>query len=32
VTAPRRIVDLSHVITDGMITYPGIPGPVIGTI
>jgi arylformamidase len=31
VTAPRRIVDLSHVITDGMITYPGIPGPVIGT-
>jgi arylformamidase len=31
VTAARRIVDLSHVITDGMITYPGIPGPVIGT-
>lgn len=26
----RRIVDLSHVITDGMITYPGIPGPVLG--
>ena len=27
----RRIVDLSHVITDGMVTYPGIPGPVIGS-
>jgi len=26
----RRVVDLSHVITDGMITYPGIPAPVIG--
>jgi kynurenine formamidase len=26
----RRIIDLSHVITDGMVTYPGIPGPVIG--
>ena len=24
------IVDLSHVITDGMTTYPGIPAPVIG--
>lgn len=23
----RRIVDLSHVITDGMTTYPGLPGP-----
>ncbi|MGH9113270.1 MAG: cyclase family protein, partial [Acidimicrobiales bacterium] len=23
------IVDLSHVIEDGMITYPGLPGPVI---
>ncbi|MGH2683974.1 MAG: cyclase family protein [Actinomycetota bacterium] len=22
-------VDLSHTITDGMVTYPGIPGPVI---
>ena len=22
-----RIVDLSHVIEDGMITYPGLPGP-----
>lgn len=26
----RRIIDLSHVITDGLVTYPGIPGPVIG--
>ena len=25
------IVDLSHVITDGMVTYPGIPAPVIGS-
>jgi kynurenine formamidase len=23
----RRIVDLSHPITDGMVTYPGLPGP-----
>lgn len=23
----RRTVDLSHTITDGMITYPGLPGP-----
>ncbi len=27
----RRIVDLSHPITEGMVTYPGIPGPVLGT-
>ena len=27
----RRIVDLSHPITDGLVTYPGIPAPVIGT-
>ncbi len=27
----RRIVDLSHPIADGMVTYPGIPAPVIGT-
>jgi len=26
----RRIVDLSHVIEDGMTTYPGLPGPEIG--
>jgi len=25
------LVDLSHRITDGMITYPGLPAPVIGT-
>lgn len=25
------LVDLSHVITDGMTTYPGLPAPVIGT-
>jgi arylformamidase len=25
----RRWVDLSHVITEGMITYPGLPGPQI---
>jgi kynurenine formamidase len=24
-----RLVDLSHPIRDGMITYPGLPGPVI---
>ena len=24
-----HIVDLSHVIADGTITYPGLPGPVI---
>lgn len=24
------LVDLSHTITPGMITYPGLPGPVIG--
>jgi len=27
----RRHIDLSHVITDGMTTYPGLPVPVIGT-
>jgi kynurenine formamidase len=25
-----RIVDLSHAIEDGLITYPGLPGPEIG--
>jgi kynurenine formamidase len=25
-----RIVDVSHVIRDGMTTYPGLPGPQIG--
>ena len=27
---PGRIIDLTHPITDGMITYPGLPGPEIG--
>lgn len=26
---PRRIVDLSHVIQEGLVTYPGLPAPVI---
>lgn len=26
--APRRVVDLSHVIHEGLITYPGLPAPV----
>ncbi len=25
----RRVVDLSHVIRDGLITYPGLPAPTI---
>lgn len=25
-----RLVDLTHPIDDGMITYPGLPGPVVG--
>ena len=25
--SPQRLVDLSHVITDGMTTYPGLPTP-----
>ncbi len=25
----RRLVELSHVITAGMTTYPGLPGPEI---
>jgi kynurenine formamidase len=29
-TASRQVIDLSYVITDGMVTYPGIPAPVIG--
>lgn len=29
--SPRRIVDLSHEIVDGMTTHPGIPAPVIST-
>lgn len=26
-----RFVDLSHPVEDGMITYPGLPGPVVST-
>ena len=25
-----RFVDLSHTVEHGMVTYPGLPGPVIG--
>jgi arylformamidase len=28
-TAGRRFIDLSHVIREGMVTYPGLPGPEI---
>jgi len=27
---PRRLVELSHQIHHGMVTYPGLPGPEIG--
>jgi arylformamidase len=27
---PRRLVDLTHVVEDGMVTYPGLPGPQVG--
>lgn len=27
----RRVVDLAHVITEGMVTYPGIPAPRLGS-
>ncbi len=26
-TGERRLVELSHVISDGLVTYPGLPGP-----
>jgi len=29
-TGATKIVDLSHPITDGMITYPGLPAPEVG--
>ena len=29
VPAPRRAIELSHVIESGMVTYPGLPGPEI---
>jgi arylformamidase len=25
----KNLIDLSHTITDGMVTYKGLPGPVI---
>ena len=28
-TDTRRLVELSHVIRDGLVTYPGLPAPVI---
>lgn len=28
-SSPRRVVDVGHAIRDGMITYPGLPGPSI---
>src|SRR5262245_47644743 len=27
--APRRLIELSHPIRAGMVTYPGVPGPEI---
>src|SRR3954467_13828942 len=24
-----RLVDLSHVVTDGLLTYPGLPAPIV---
>src|SRR3954452_21950977 len=27
--ARMRLVDLSHTIVDGLVTYPGLPGPAI---
>jgi kynurenine formamidase len=27
----RHVVDLAHVVTDGLVTYPGIPAPVLGS-
>jgi arylformamidase len=29
INSTRSLVDLSHLIEDGMTTYPGLPGPVI---
>src|SRR6266496_5023552 len=28
-TGPRRLIELSHQIHHGMVTYPGLPGPEI---
>ncbi len=29
-SASRRLIDLSHPISDGLVTYPGLPAPQIG--
>ena len=29
VASGRRVIDLSHVIREGLVTYPGLPAPVI---
>ncbi|MBO0985354.1 cyclase family protein [Rathayibacter sp. SD072] len=26
-SSPRRLVDLSHAVSDGLVTYPGLPAP-----
>lgn len=28
--ASQKFIDVSHIVEDGTITYPGLPGPVIG--
>lgn len=28
-TSARRLIDVSHVVEDGLVTYPGLPGPVV---
>lgn len=28
-TQTRQLIDVSHTVEDGMITYPGLPGPVV---
>jgi hypothetical protein len=28
-SGPRRLIELSHQIHHGMVTYPGLPGPEI---
>ena len=30
VTTDRALVELSHLIEHGTVTYPGLPGPIIG--
>ena len=29
VAMPARLVDLSHIVEDGMVTYQGLPAPVV---